>query len=207
MRNEAFNRATPVGWARCGTKKTRDSNVRRLLGSQIGGALTLEDVKRVLIIGRGASGKSTLALCLGELTGLPVIELDKIFWKTGLAPTPREQWIVIQQKLVAADRWIIDGDLGPYDVIEVRLRAADTIIFLDFSLVRCAWRAMRRSHERYDFWSWLLAYRYRSRPLLRAAIAKYAANAELHVFHNPRSLQRFVASIATQFSRRLEHRT
>jgi hypothetical protein len=29
----------------------------------------------------------------------------------------------------------MDGDLGPYDAIEVRLRAADTIIFLDFSIV------------------------------------------------------------------------
>src|SRR5215469_16863437 len=98
MRNEAFNRATPVGWARCGTKKTRDSNVRRLLGSQIGGALTLEDVKRVLIIGRGASGKSTLALRLGELTGLPVIELDKLLWGPGLTAKPRAQWEAMQRR-------------------------------------------------------------------------------------------------------------
>ena len=113
-------------------------------------------MERILILGRGASGKSTLALRLGEITGLPVIELDRIFWQAGLTPTPRDQWVVIQQKLVTGDRWIIDGDLGPYDVIEVRLRAADTIIFLDFPLLLCAWRAMRRSHERFDFWRWLL---------------------------------------------------
>ena len=126
-----------------------------------------------------------------------MIELDRIFWQAGLTPTPRDQWVVIQQKLVAGDRWIIDGDLGPYDVIEVRLRAADTIIFLDFPLLLCAWRAMRRSHERFDFWRWLLGYRYKSRPILRAAITKHAANAELHVFQNPRALRRFVADIAT----------
>jgi hypothetical protein len=33
----------------------------------------------------------------------------------------------------------MDGDLGPYDAGKVRLRAADTIIFLDFSLVRRTW--------------------------------------------------------------------
>jgi hypothetical protein len=33
------------------------------------------------IIGRGASGKSTLAVRLREITGLPVIELYKIFWQ------------------------------------------------------------------------------------------------------------------------------
>ena len=61
--------------------------------------------------------------------------------------------------LIQEDGWIMDGDLGPYDAVEVRLRAADTVIFLDFSLVRCAWRALRRSRERADFWLWLLQYR------------------------------------------------
>ena len=40
-------------------------------------------VKRVVIVGPGASGKSALAACLGEITGLPVIELDKAFWRPG----------------------------------------------------------------------------------------------------------------------------
>jgi hypothetical protein len=51
----------------------------------------------------------------------------------------------------------MDGDLGPYDVVEVRLRAVDTIIFLDFSFARCAWRTIRRSCERADFWRWLVS--------------------------------------------------
>jgi adenylate kinase family enzyme len=150
-------------------------------------------MKRVVILGRGASGKSTLARRLGEITGLPVIEVDKIFWRPGLVATPREQWVAMQKKLVAGECWIMDGDLGPYDAVEVRLRAADTIIFLDFSLVRCAWRAIRRSRERSDFWRWLLTYRYRSRPILRAAIAKHAPKAVLHVFRSPKALARFVA--------------
>jgi hypothetical protein len=151
-------------------------------------------MKRVVILGRGASGKSSLAGRLGDITGLPVIELDKIFWRPGLVATPRDQWVVMQEKLVAGDRWIMDGDLGPYDVVEVRLRAADTILFLDFSLVRCAWRAIRRSRERADFWRWLLAYRYQSRPILRAAIATHAPNAVVHVFRRPKVLARFIAN-------------
>src|SRR5215467_4625468 len=113
-------------------------------------------MQRVMIIGPGASGKSTLARQLGEITGLRVMELDKIFWRPGLIETPRDQWVELQQKLVSEDSWIMDGDLGPYDAIEIRLRAADTIVFLDFSLSRCAWRALRRSRERTDFWLWLL---------------------------------------------------
>ena len=69
-------------------------------------------MKRLVIIGRGASGKSTLALRLGEILGLPVIELDKVFWQPGLVPTPRDQWVEIQERLVEEDGWIMDGDPG-----------------------------------------------------------------------------------------------
>jgi adenylate kinase family enzyme len=155
-----------------------------------------EKMQRVVIIGRGASGKSALAVELAEITGLPVIELDKIFWQPGLVATPRDQWRAIQQELVERERWIMDGDLGPYDVVDVRLRAADTVIFLDFSLVRCAWRAIRRSPERAGFWRWLFAYRRRSRPLLLKAVAAYAANADFHSFRSPRALKRFVERVA-----------
>ena len=153
-------------------------------------------MQRVVILGRGASGKSTLARRLGGITRLPVIELDTIFWRAGLAATPPHVWTVIQEKLAAEDRWIMDGDLGPYDAVQVRLRRADTVIFLDFSLACCAWRAILRSRERLDFWRWLLAYRRRSRPLLMHAIAHCAPNAEVHVYRNSRAIGRFVTDLA-----------
>ena len=152
-------------------------------------------MKRVVIIGPGASGKSTLARLLGEITGLRVIELDKVFWQPRLAETPGHQWVALQQKLVAENEWIMDGDLGPYDAIEVRLRAADTVIFLDFSLVRCAWRAIRRSHERIDFWYWLLWYHRQSRPFLMKAICNNAPTAAVHILRNPEAVRRFVADL------------
>jgi hypothetical protein len=124
------------------------------------------------------------------------VELDKVFWRPGLVATPRDQWVVIQEKLVAEEKWIMDGDLGPYDAVEIRLRAADTILFLDFSLVRCGWRAIRRSHERVDFWRWLMVYRWQSRPILVEAIANHAVKADLHVFRNPKAVRRFVAGVA-----------
>jgi len=146
-------------------------------------------------MGPGASGKSTLALKLGEITGLPVVELDKVFWRPGLIETPRDEWAELQRKLVAKNEWIMDGDLGPFDVFEVRLRAADTIIFLDFSLVRCAWRAIRRSRERLDFWLWLFRYHRESRPFLLEAIRNRAVEAMVHVLRDPEAVRRFVADV------------
>ena len=159
-------------------------------------------MKRVVILGRGAAGKSTIALRLGEVTGLPVVELDKIFWQPGLVATPRSEWIQVQSKLVEDEQWIMDGDLGPYDAIEVRLRAADTIIFLDFSLLRCAWRAFRRSPERADFWLWLLTYRRRSRPVLMEAISRYGARAHLHILSSPDAVRQFTEEVVNQPARR-----
>ena len=152
-------------------------------------------MKRVVILGPGASGKSTLALHLGEITGLRVIELDKVFWQPGLVATPRDEWEEVQRMLIEEDEWIADGDLGPYDAVEVRLRAADTIIFLDFSLVRCAWRAVRRSRERADFWLWLFRYRRHHRSILIDAIANHAADATLHILRNPEAVRRFLADL------------
>ena len=53
-------------------------------------------MKRVVILGCGASGKSTLARHMGEITGLPVVELDKVFWQAGLAAMPRDEWVAAQ---------------------------------------------------------------------------------------------------------------
>jgi len=153
------------------------------------------NMKRVVILGRGASGKSTLARRLGELTGLPVIEVDKVFWRAGLLATPHDEWVSVQEKLIEADGWIMDGDLGPYDAVQGRLRAADTIILLDFSLIRCAWRAILRSRERADFWRWLVAYRFHSRPILMQAIFSQAATANLQILRDRRAVRQFIADI------------
>jgi hypothetical protein len=129
---------------------------------------------------------------LGEITILPVVEIDKIFWREGLQATPRTEWVKIQEQLVSRDEWILDGDLGPYDAVEVRLHRADTIILLNFSLLRCAWRAWRRGSEGADFWRWVISYRRKSRTVLMKAIDEHAAGAQVHVFRNQRDLNRFI---------------
>jgi adenylate kinase family enzyme len=152
-------------------------------------------MKRVVILGRGASGKSTLAARLGDITGIPVVRLDDLFWQPDLVPLPREAWVEMQQRLAGEERWIMDGDLGPHDVVRGRLRRADTVIFLDFSLLRCVWRAGWRSREREDFWRWLLTYRRRHRPRLMGAIADYAPQADLRILQSPRAVRRFLAEV------------
>ncbi len=152
-------------------------------------------VERVVVFGRVGAGKSTAAVRLGQITGLPVIELDKHFWRPGPSGMPREEWRRVQHELAAAGRWIMDGDLGPSDAPAARLARADTVLILDFSLVRCAWQAVRRSRERIDFWWWLVIWRHRSKPALLRAVATYAATADVHVLHTPGELRRFLSTL------------
>ena len=149
-------------------------------------------MQRVVILGRGASGKSTLARGLGAITNLPVIELDKLFWQPGLLPTSRDPWSAVQERLAGQEQWIMDGDLGPYDAVEARLERADTVIILDFSLLCCAWHAIRRARERADFWRWVLAYRRKYLPMLLQAIAQHASTADVLIFRGPRAAERFL---------------
>jgi adenylate kinase family enzyme len=69
-------------------------------------------VQRVAVVGSGGSGKSTLADRLGELTGLPVTHLDRLYWQPGWVATDDDRWRQLQAGLVAGERWIVDGNYG-----------------------------------------------------------------------------------------------
>lgn len=153
-------------------------------------------VERVVVLGRGGAGKTTFALQLGRVVGLPVLELDQHFWSPDLTPKPARQWAQVQSELAAADRWVMDGDLGPYDVLAPRLSRADMVVVLDFGLLRCLWRAVRRSREGADFWWWVTTWRRRSRPIVLHAIAVHGPAAEVHLVRTPRQLRRLLGQLA-----------
>lgn len=152
-------------------------------------------MKKIVILGRGGAGKSTVAKQLSKITGIPSIELDKHFWKPGLIATPIGEWRQIQNKLIKGSTWIMDGDLGKYDALDIRLGAADTILVLDFSLFCCLKRAIGRSRERFDFWWWLITWRWLSRSKIMRSIKTYAPKADVRIFHTPNELEQFIESV------------
>ena len=144
-------------------------------------------MQRVLILGRGGAGKSTLARALSLRTGLPAVELDKHFWQPVLLPLSPESWAKLQEELAALPAWVLDGDLGPYDLLTLRLARADTVLVLDYSFPVCAWRAARRSPEAKDFWLWVWDYRHRHLPSVLSAVAEHAPAATLYRLRSPRA--------------------
>jgi hypothetical protein len=155
----------------------------------------------VVILGRGGAGKSTLARQLGEVTGLPVVELDSLFWRGEHTAADPAEWMERQRELVRRDCWILDGDLGPYDhALGVRLRAADTIIILNFSFLRCAWRTLLRGREQADYWRWIWTYRRQSLPGIIRVIRQDAPHARLYVLRYPRMVRRLLAEIRRAYN-------
>jgi hypothetical protein len=155
-------------------------------------------MQRVVILGRGGAGKSTVARRLSELVGVPVIELDKHFWQPDLAPLSREKWVEVQRKLAIRSRWIMDGDLGPYDALPVRLSTADTVLLLDFPLWLCLCRALRRGKENWDFWWWLITWGWLERRKIRDMLAEHP-NAQVHILRSQKELDQFLSKLAPSY--------
>lgn len=152
-------------------------------------------MQRVVVLGRGGAGKSTVARRLAALVSLPVIELDKHFWQPDLVTLSREKWVEVQRKLASQPRWIMDGDLGPYDVLPVRLAMADTVLLLDLPLWLCLWRALRRDREGWDFWWWLVTWGWLERPKIRHMLAEHP-NAQVHILRSQKELDQFLCKLA-----------
>ncbi|MGH9225316.1 MAG: hypothetical protein ACRD2W_16385 [Acidimicrobiales bacterium] len=66
-------------------------------------------MQRLVVLGRGAAGKSVLARELGTSADLPVVELDKEFWSADLQPMRLDLWRERLQTMVEEPRWIMDG--------------------------------------------------------------------------------------------------
>lgn len=105
-------------------------------------------MKRILIIGSGGAGKSTLARRLGDATGMEVIHLDKLHWKPNWTSPPKDEWRKTVEEQLRKDEWIMDGNFG--GTMEMRLAACDTVIYLDFPRTICFYRALKRALKYYN---------------------------------------------------------
>lgn len=103
--------------------------------------------KRIMIIGCSGSGKSTLAKNLGKKMSIPVIHLDKLFWRAGWKSISDEEFDILIYNELIKDCWIIDGNFNR--TINERLGKCDTVIYLDFSRVRCLFGVTKRVLRNY----------------------------------------------------------
>ena len=98
---------------------------------------------RVVIIGNSGGGKSVLARRLAEALQLPCIEIDSMLWLPGWKLAPAADYDHEHARLVAQDRWIIEG-LGTRGSVPQRLHRATHIVLIDMPLWMHFWLAAER---------------------------------------------------------------
>lgn len=102
-------------------------------------------MRRVMIIGGPGSGKTTLALRLGKITGLPVYHMDQIHHLPGWVERPRDEKSRMCEDVHARDTWIFEGNHS--SAYPGRIARADTCIWLDLPvalrLCRVVWRTLK----------------------------------------------------------------
>ncbi len=99
-------------------------------------------IKRVMIMGRSGSGKSTFAYKLHQKTNLPLYHLDKYFFTDAWQERKYEEFIAIQQELVNQEQWIIDGNSTKS--FEMRYKKADICLYFNCSRSCCYIRVFKR---------------------------------------------------------------
>ena len=162
---------------------------------------------KILVLGCPGSGKSTFARRLHERTGLPLIHLDRLFWLPDRTHISREAFDRRLTEMLCQPKWILDGDYNR--TWEVRIRACDTVIFLDYDEALCLEGiAARVGQDRPDMpWTeqtldpelvaLVQGYRTQSRPVLLALLARYPEKRQWF-FHTRVEADRWLSALPEQ---------
>lgn len=167
-------------------------------------------MRRVLVIGSGGAGKSTLAAQLSQRLDLPLIHLDAHYWQPGWGQPHKADWEQAVLHLLQGEAWVMDGNYG--GTLKLRLAAADTVIFLDLPRLVCLWRVVKRWVRYYgrtrpemgcgcperltgEFVRWIWRYRRDRRPSILTQIRAVAQAKRIVVLSSRAEVRRFINSL------------
>ena len=167
-------------------------------------------MRRVLVIGSGGSGKSTLATRLGQMLDVPVIHLDKHYWRTNWQEPAKNEWLKIVDDLLSGDSWVMDGNYS--GSLAQRIDRCDTIVFLDVSRLICLWRILKRrmlyrdchrpdmapgcpEQLNLEFALWIWNYSRRSRPKVVKLLAENRDRKTIVWLKSPKDVSAFLQTV------------
>ncbi len=167
-------------------------------------------MKRIIIIGSGGAGKSTLARRLSEILNIEVFHLDKLYWQPNWVEPPKNEWQKTVDEILKRDSWIMDGNFG--GTMEMRLQACDTAIFLDFPPTICLYRILKRRlkyrktnrpdmtigcNEKVDFkfLGWIWNYRKINKPKVESLLRNFERDKTIIRLKSARDVEKFLADL------------
>lgn len=167
-------------------------------------------MKKILIIGSGGAGKSTLSRRLKDATGIEVIHLDKVFWRPNWVETPKDEWEKTIGNLIKKDSWIMDGNFG--GTLQMRFAACDTVIFLDVPRTICVRQAFTRflfykgnsrpdmaegCGEKFDleFYKWIWDFPKRTKPKIEGLINQFRDTKNIIRLTSKKEIENFLKKL------------
>lgn len=165
--------------------------------------------RRIAVIGRAGSGKSTAAVALGRAFDLPVVHLDQLYWTSDWEPVAPERFDAAQRSAIAGDSWVIDGGYSTPPAFGERVRRAELVVITEAPLAVCLYRVIRRyvrhrgrpragrpdgADERIDlaFLIWIVRWS-RNHPDLRGEVLELAPDATLVTVRSAADLEPVIA--------------
>lgn len=109
-------------------------------------------MKKAIVIGCPASGKSTFSKKLAAAAELPLVHLDRVYFKPDGSAIPREEFDERLGAILRGESWIIDGNYQR--TLARRIAACDTVFLFDLPTEVCLEGARARVGTVRDDISW-----------------------------------------------------
>ena len=167
-------------------------------------------MEKILVIGCGGAGKTTLSKKIGAVLGLPVIHLDSHYWLPGWRPLGKEEWNNKVLSLLQAPRWVMDGNYG--GTLDIRIDKCDTIVFLDMNRWRCIYNVCKRrivfagtnrpemavgNKDRltFTFLYWIWGYRKTRRPGILKQLNREEGKKRVIILQSRKEVNSFISTL------------
>ncbi|HTV90187.1 MAG TPA: hypothetical protein VME41_14330 [Stellaceae bacterium] len=166
-------------------------------------------LRRIVVLGCAGSGKTTLAVCLGERLDLPVVHLDLLYWRPGWQARDTAGFLARVAASLASDAWVSEGNYR--ETFPLRLPRADAVIIIDRSRWLCLWRVVRRSCFRrgrrpdlplgcpekvdWEFLKFIWRFRKRTWPRIEADRRAYGQGVPVIRLRSKRQIHTFLAAL------------
>ncbi len=156
---------------------------------------------KIIVIGCPGAGKSTFSRRLRDRTGLPLYYLDRIWHKADRTNITKVEFDEALADILHRNNWIIDGNY--LRTLEMRLRACDTVFFLDLPAELClAGAASRIGTVREDlpwvetefdpeFRQYILDFPKEQLPKIYDLLEKNKEHKRIHIFRSHEEMNRF----------------
>ncbi len=171
--------------------------------------------RRISIVGTIGSGKTTLAHEVSRRLGIPHVELDSLHWEANWVEAPLQIFRERVTQSLQSHSCVVDGNY--HQVRDIVWNRADTVVWLDYSLItilrRLSRRTLRRVFTRERLWNgnqerllslftqdsvfWWAFKTYRRRRILYPALLAQPENSHLSLVRlgSPKETEKWLLSL------------